>query len=92
MSDLAARIRARAGDPVENCLDPQAAAHAVMAVLDLHQPYPDTGLGWTDGGYDVIPVVCGTCGTPDEYGVPYPCPTVKALAEVLGLVQEVETP
>lgn len=35
MIDVAARIRARAGDWVENCLDPQATAKALLDLLDL---------------------------------------------------------
>ena len=60
-------------------------AAAVRAVLDLHKPYPDEGMGWReDHTYGDVGTVCGSCGTPDEYGVPWPCPTVRAIANALG--------
>ena len=40
------------------------------------------GQGYTDTGYDIMPSVCATCGTFDEYGVPWPCNTLRALASV----------
>jgi hypothetical protein len=42
VTDLATKIRQRAEDWVENILNPQAAAKAVVAVLERHKP--------TDGG------------------------------------------
>lgn len=50
------------------------------AVEALHQP-ESGGMGYLpDGGYGTFPgPVCSTCGTPDEYGVPWPCPTRAAL-------------
>lgn len=53
---------------------------ALDAALALHQPDPDGGMGWrSDGRYGVIDPACRTCGTSDEYAVPWPCATVRAL-------------
>jgi len=58
--------------------------NAVEKVLALHVPtmgmgyYPDDG-----GSYGTMSSVCAECGTAAEYGVPWPCPTVAALAEAL---------
>lgn len=60
---------------------------ALRAVLDLHcdagpsQGYdfgPDGGYGWADH-------CCATCGAHGEYGVEWPCPTVQAIADALGV-------
>ena len=46
----------------------------------LHQPVQD-GLGYLDdGSYGTISPACSTCGTHDEYAVPWPCPTARAVA------------
>jgi hypothetical protein len=52
---------------------------------ELHQPEPD-GLGFRDkpypdgdGAYGRIDPACPTCGQHDEYAVPWPCATAKAL-------------
>ena len=52
----------------------------VAAVEALHQP-EHGGMGYLPSGdYGTFPgPVCSTCGTPDEYGVPWPCPTRAAL-------------
>lgn len=55
-------------------------ARAVVAVADLHKPITD-GSGFTDeGGYGSINPACSSCGTGDEYAVPWPCPTITAIA------------
>lgn len=36
-----------------------------------------------DGTYGWIEPACTTCGTEDEYAVPWPCPTVRALRDTL---------
>ena len=63
------------------------AGEALRAVLDLHcdagpsQGYdfgPDGGYGWADH-------CCATCGAHGEYGVEWPCPTVRAVADALGV-------
>ncbi|MFE5332919.1 hypothetical protein ACFRCG_41705 [Embleya sp. NPDC056575] len=55
-------------------------AAAAQRVRDLHQPIGD-GLGYVDGGSDYgdIAPACSTCGTHDEYAVPWPCATIRAL-------------
>lgn len=67
----------RAGDWVENALNPTATANAVLRVLELHtlEPVPD------DGPYSVAGLRrCGACGWLEECG---PCPTLKAIADAL---------
>ena len=59
-----------------------ALAAAVRDVLALHtdggqsQGYTDD----TPGGYGYIDHCCTECGSFGEYGKPWPCPTVRALA------------
>lgn len=69
-------VRTRLADPVENALNPQAAAGACLAVLDLHQPFTKAGM-----------VLCRECSPArDENSVrhfvlmPWPCPTWTAIA------------
>lgn len=52
---------------------------AKRAILDLHT---DGGgsQGYTDDGYGVIDHCCETCGSFGEYGHPWPCKTLRALA------------
>lgn len=51
---------------------------SIQRVRDLHRPV--TGLGYReDGSYGDIDPACSTCGTDDEYAVPWPCPTIRAL-------------
>ena len=52
-------------------------------MLELHQPVTD-GMGFTEDGYGGISPACSSCGTCDEYAVPYPCPTVTAIRQHLG--------
>ena len=42
------------------------------------------GMGFTEDGYGGISPACSSCGTSDEYAVPYPCPTVTAIRRYLG--------
>jgi hypothetical protein len=52
----------------------------IDAALALHQPFPDCGQGYLpDGSYGYIEPACLVCGTADEYAVPWPCDTAKAL-------------
>ena len=60
---------------------------AAKNVRKQHTPDPEhtAGMGWAYPGaeYDRIDPVCQTCGTPDEYGVPWPCKTYAVLDVVL---------
>lgn len=64
---------------------------ALFAVLDLHTCHPDHGQGYgpdddpTEGAYGYMGSVCTTCGTPGEYAIRWPCPTVLAIAKELGI-------
>lgn len=68
--------------PVEQAIRAQIQPHlqwyggaglAVLAVLDLHKPEPDD------------PNLCGCCFNAVEEQYEYPCPTVKAVADALGV-------
>lgn len=50
-------------------------------LLALHK---DAGgsQGFTDNGYEDIPQCCWACGSFGEYGVAWPCRTVRALAQL----------
>ncbi|MEU5155200.1 hypothetical protein [Glycomyces sp. NPDC021274] len=51
----------------------------VSRVQQLHQPFPEPVQGYLpDGSYGYIDPACQMCGTPDEYGAPWPCATYKA--------------
>jgi hypothetical protein len=56
---------------------------AVDRVRALHQPTEGNGYDCdadpTPGSYGAIAQVCTSCGTPGEYGVRWPCPTMAAL-------------
>lgn len=48
----------------------------------LRRPDQFDGMGYgPNGHYGNLGPVCQTCGTPDEYGVPWPCPTFIALGD-----------
>jgi hypothetical protein len=49
-------------------------------IIELHSV--TEGLGYTDDGYGDVDPACRACGTSDEYAVPWPCGTVRALASV----------
>ena len=59
---------------------------ALEKVLELHQPVTD-GMGFTEDGYGGISPACSSCGTSDEYAVPYPCPTVEAITAALEAIK-----
>ena len=59
---------------------------ALEKVLELHQPVTD-GMGFTEHGYGGISPACSSCGTSDEYAVPYPCPTVEAITAALEAIK-----
>ncbi|MGW2371735.1 DUF6221 family protein [Kitasatospora sp. NPDC001683] len=50
-------------------------------IIDEHQSIPGAGL---DGTRCVAMDACTSCGTYDEYGVPWPCRTIRSLAEGYG--------
>lgn len=79
MPDPNTALRARLEDFVENALDPQAAAAACLAALDLHQPFTKAGM-----------VLCRECSPARDGGrhyllSPWPCPTWKAIAAAFGI-------
>ena len=78
-----ARIRAQA-DAART--DVPALLDALEKVLELHQPVTD-GMGFTEDGYGGISPACSSCGTSDEYAVPYPCPTVTAITTALEAIK-----
>ena len=49
------------------------------AALRLHHDAGESQGYDTDGHYGTLPHCCATCGEHGEYGVPYPCPTARAL-------------
>ena len=64
----------------------EALEAALEKVLELHQPVTD-GMGFTEHGYGGISPACSSCGTSDEYAVPYPCPTVEAITAALEAIK-----
>lgn len=65
--------------------DLTALVEVLRAVQEIHRPHPDGGQGYdADGQYVWFDQVCQTCGQYDEYAVPYPCPTAKALDQIGG--------
>ena len=61
------------------------ARKALRAVLDLHRDAgPSQGYFHGDIGYGERDHCCGTCGRFGEYGVEWPCPTVRAIKTALG--------
>lgn len=55
-----------------------ALREAVEAVLEMHQPVPHVG------PYHAGSPACSTCGTADDFAVPFwPCPTVAAITAKL---------
>lgn len=63
-----------------NIHDPQL-VNAIRSVLDLHQPY------W---GLEHVNATCPVCADdhPDTASLPWPCPTIQAIAADLGITQE----
>lgn len=74
MDRLSGLIYVRLNNWAENALNPQAAAGALHAVLNLHQR-ADDGTDDTERRY----YRCSTCGPH------WPCATVKAIATELGI-------
>ena len=61
-----------------------ALVDALEAVLAIHRDGGESQ-GYLDNGhYGVIDHCCTECGSHGEYGTPWPCPTVKAVADALG--------
>lgn len=94
MPDLNAAIREHLGPipTVDEWLNwSRRTRSALLAVLDLHACHPDSGQGYgpddddTEGAYGYMSSVCTTCGTPGEYAIRWPCPTVRAIATGLGI-------
>ena len=61
------------------------ALDALHGVLAKHYE-GDSSYGYApNGDYVDLGPCCETCGTNGEYGVPWPCPTVAAIAGALGV-------
>ncbi|MFJ8852316.1 hypothetical protein [Streptomyces sp. NPDC102437] len=56
---------------------------AIDRVRALHQPTQGLGFGCDEDprSYGDIAQACTSCGKADEYGVRWPCPTIRALDE-----------
>lgn len=73
----------RCADAVLAVLPETTDRTALDRIRAMHQPVE--GLGYdsdeddTPGSYGDIAQVCSSCGTPGEYGVRWPCPTIRAL-------------
>jgi hypothetical protein len=51
-------------------------------ILALHSEATGFTMGYTENfDYGRTPNACNECGTADEYAVPWPCPTLRALAQ-----------
>jgi hypothetical protein len=66
----------------------EAVCEAAQTYRDQHIPDPDDpcGMGYDaniPGGYGTIDPACRICGTPDEYAVPWPCPTHSYWSDAL---------
>lgn len=86
MTGLDQVIRARLDAITErNHPEMQSMRDALVAVLDLH-PAVDDGSGHLQ--------VCGACTDPEEgwdrIALPHPCPTVRVIAEKLGVETDSE--
>ncbi|WIY84312.1 hypothetical protein [Propionimicrobium sp. PCR01-08-3] len=66
----------------ESVRDVPQLVKALRAVLELHVSDGESQ-GYTPDGYRVIPSACSQCGTPGEYGIPWPCATVRAIESAL---------
>jgi hypothetical protein len=64
---------------------PDVVLRRVAAERELLAEHRSThGLGYVGRDYVGMDSVCTSCGTADEYGVPWPCRTVLLLAEGYG--------
>ena len=88
MSDLDAAIRAKLDEwqqfrrqdgAIAEGYGYDEMAAAIVAVLDRHKPAGDEHFAASFAG------CCAVCGTYYEYPVAYRCPTVRAIAEKLGV-------
>jgi uncharacterized protein DUF6221 len=70
--------------------DPATVLRMVEAdrrLLELHRDKGDSP-GYTESGYGYIDHCCATCGVFGEYGVPWPCATIKIRAQAWGWIEE----
>ena len=80
-----------APNPADAALIADARTSLPMALDALHgvlaKHYEgDSSYGYApNGDYVDLGPCCETCGTNGEYGVPWPCPTVTAIAGALGV-------
>lgn len=71
-------------DPPSDTATPRQMRAALLAVLEGHKPVPGQGYDWQQDRI-VTFQACATCGVPGEYGVPWPCPELLAIAKALGI-------
>lgn len=74
MDDLAAALRAKLDAGTALPLEGRQYRRALLAVLDNH--------GLADSPFSRN---CKTCGAYFEYGVLWPCPTIRGVAAALGI-------
>jgi hypothetical protein len=69
--------------------DGLAVLAAVDAVLALHAPsdFPERTQFVASSNLSTASHVCRACDPMDEYPVEYPCPTVRAITEALGVTE-----
>lgn len=69
--------------------DPTHVLAWVAGMRDIVALHADDGesqvYGDFPGGYGTYEHCCDTCGTFGEYGVPWPCPTLRHLAAAVGV-------
>lgn len=93
MSDLETRIRNRLDEIAHHinactsCTTCEASdpLHALRAVLDLHRPAECVNIRCPAGSWCVG---CDPDGYCDCGAHPYPCPTIRAVADGLGVTRE----
>ena len=80
MTGLDQAIRARLDEFCESDMCAEVGKAALLAVLDLHAAVDD------GSGHQTV---CGVCTDPaegwDRIALPSPCPTVRVIAEKLGV-------
>jgi hypothetical protein len=79
-SEAAAQCQEAAARTVRAETERNEARAKVEAALAIHQPGSEPSQGWLrDGIYGYIETPCAGCEAVDEYAVPWPCATARAL-------------